>query len=93
LDVHAHQGIDVDAIQHELRCTRLQLHKTEAANAALKQEMAEAQNAILAAQSEAAHQAAIAAAAQSLAERFQLEASDAHETLAAAHAELHALKV
>jgi hypothetical protein len=61
--VHEHQGIDVEAIQHELRCAWLQLQETEAANAALRQEMAEAQNAKVAAQRGAAHQAATAAAA------------------------------
>jgi hypothetical protein len=93
LDAHAQQGIDVEAIQHELRCTQLQLQETEAANAALKQEMAEAKKATVAAQREAAHQAAIAAAAQTSAVRCQQEASDARVALAAAHTELDALKV
>jgi hypothetical protein len=93
LDAHAQQGIHVEAIQHELRCTQLQLQETEAASAALKQELAEAKKATVAGQREVAHQAAIAAAAQTSAERFQQEASDARVALAASHTELDTLKV
>jgi hypothetical protein len=86
-----YQGIDVDAIQHELGCTRLQLQEAEAANTALKREMAEAKKAIVAAQSESALQAVMVAAAQSSTERFHLEASDAREALLAAQTELDTL--